>query len=155
MRTMLAASLISLAFSANAEVWVTRDKGKFQFEEGPIVDPLIGLKSKAISFGEKIVASLDFRLMNHDGGQQTITGSHNFHNRDNRDLYYVLYVTFFNEDDQIIATDKSQTIFGKSIEANSTWRFQSASELPTDVYKQIHSFEAVIYVSDSTFNKKF
>ncbi len=154
MKVVLPILMLLTSLSVHAEVWVYRDKGDFQFESGPIQNEVRGLKSTAISFGEKLVVDLDFRLVNREGGQQTISGGHRLKNTDEKVLYYVFYIVFFDENMQIVAIDRSGNVPSLGgIKANDTWRFNSASDLPTNTYTQIRNYEAVLYVSDEIFHK--
>lgn len=153
MKIIFVCLLLFTCLAAHAETWTYRSKGDFQFESGPTIDEVRGLKADSISFGEMLKVDMHFSLVNRKSGQHTIAGSFKFQNTADKMLFYILSIVFFDEDMQVVTVENVESFLDRGINPKSNFRFNSGANLPTDTYKHIKSYQAVIYVSDTVFQK--
>ena len=117
-------------------------------------DPFAGDSSFKKEFGDVVKATTSWHVGDFFG-QETVFGGVSLKNPSSKTMYVDYYVAFFDKNGRLIGTASQGTFGNAGLEAGREIQLGSCLiHLPKDKYKEITSYQAIIYETDVPPEKK-
>ena len=153
MRFIYLALLLCVPSFCQAEASTEYAEGNIQFESIVQSSEVPGLTTSTMNIGEKLKVAAHLGAVSQEGGQESVSLASIAINETGEKLYYRLYIALFDADKRIVAVIQSKDVMGSGVEANKSYRYFDAVDLPINEFRRIVNYKATLYVSNKTFRK--